>query len=79
MLHLGYQQEHQSGDTQRQLFAAAAYSNFLSARPCLSFDNLAPLLVVQLPEFELRVSEDRALDVGLLEGQQPLVFADRAR
>jgi hypothetical protein len=57
---------HQQGDGERQLFAAAARGNFRSALPRWSFYNLAPLLVVQLPQFELRVSEDGALELGLV-------------
>src|SRR5215831_984547 len=59
MLHVCDQKHHQQGDAERQLFAAAARGNFRSALPCWSFDNLAPLLVIQLPQFELRGSPDR--------------------
>ena len=70
-----HQQHRQQGDGERQLFAATARGNFRTALPRLSFDNLAPLLVVQLPQLELRVSEDRALELRLVHGAEPLVFA----
>jgi len=58
-----------------QLLHELATHHLVAPRQRWSFEDLAPLLVGELPQFELRINECGALDLWLINRSEPLVFA----